>query len=185
MHDETIVRHERFMRLLTPIYDQLTKYIRAIVRDTEDARDILGETLLRAYETLERLDREESFRYYLFTIARRCFWSWKRRKRFFLPMDRSHALLPIPDTAPDVQADLHLLYDCIHNLPLKQAEALVLYEISGFSMKEIQVLQGGSLDSAKSRVARARLRLMAKFAENVNTKKQSITNPISIQELHP
>jgi len=35
------VRHERFMRLLTPTYDQLTKYIRAIVRDTEDARDIL------------------------------------------------------------------------------------------------------------------------------------------------
>jgi RNA polymerase sigma-70 factor (ECF subfamily) len=41
-------------------------------------------------------------------------------------------------------------------LPEKQREAVILFEISGFSLAEIREIQGGSLSGVKSRIVRGR-----------------------------
>ena len=41
-------------------------------------------------------------------------------------------------------------------LPPKQKEALVLYEITGLTLKEIREIQGGTLSGVKSRLKRGR-----------------------------
>jgi DNA-directed RNA polymerase specialized sigma24 family protein len=64
--------------------------------------------------------------------------------------------MPAP---PDISADVELLYKALAQLPRREREAVVLFEISGFSMKEIREIQGGSLSSVKVRVFRARKRL--------------------------
>jgi RNA polymerase sigma-70 factor, ECF subfamily len=166
MDEATRSKHEYFMSLLTPVYDQVVKYVRAMVRDTEDARDILGETLLLAYETLDKLEREDSFRFYLFAIARRIFWKWKRRQRFFIPLTIMHAELPLTGTSPETHADVRLLYDSIATLPLKQAETFVLHEILGFSVNEIHAMQGGTVSGVKSRIARARIQLSSMLKDD-------------------
>ena len=52
-----------------------------------------------------------------------------------------------------------LLYDYLDKLPLKQKEAFLLFELSGFSLKEIKQLQGGTLAAVKSRLNKARVQL--------------------------
>jgi RNA polymerase sigma-70 factor (ECF subfamily) len=44
-------------------------------------------------------------------------------------------------------------------LPSRQREALVLFELSGFSLDEIRQLQGGTLSGVKSRMKRGREQL--------------------------
>jgi len=52
--------------------------------------------------------------------------------------------------------DITLLYTVLNKLPSMQKEALILYELQGFSLKEIRELQGGSISSVKMRLVRGR-----------------------------
>jgi RNA polymerase sigma-70 factor, ECF subfamily len=148
------------MTLLEPVHDDVARYVRVMTRDTEQARDLLGETLLTAFERFDTLRAPEAFLSFLFTIARRIHAQSVWRRRFFARYD--HRVLetywdpaPLPDLAPD----LALLHDVIQHLPLKQREAVVLHELHGFSLEEIRELQGGTLSAVKMRLARARHKL--------------------------
>jgi DNA-directed RNA polymerase specialized sigma24 family protein len=76
-------------------------------------------------------------------------------------------------SSPETQADTQILYDALQRLPHKQREAFVLFEISGFSLQEIQEMQGDSLSAVKMRLVRARetLRTMLqdRFAQGSET----------------
>ena len=79
------------------------------------------------------------------------------RGRLFGSYDSDSAeAMPYGGTAPDVSVDVEKLYDALAQLPDQQREAVVLYEISGLSVAEIQEIQGGSLSSVKMRLSRAR-----------------------------
>jgi RNA polymerase sigma-70 factor (ECF subfamily) len=52
------------------------------------------------------------------------------------------------------------LYEMMKQLPAEQKEALTMYEISGLSMEDISKIQGGTLSGVKSRIARARQKLL-------------------------
>ena len=56
-------------------------------------------------------------------------------------------------------AEINLLYTAINRLPAAQRDALVLFEISGFSMKEIAAIQKSTEGAVKTKVSRARKRL--------------------------
>ncbi len=156
---ESFAKQKYFMSLLEPVYDRLTRYVRAMTPDREDARDILGETVLAAYESFERVDSHESFVFYLFAVARRIHWKWRWKKQFFTPLAIHHNDLEFSGDMPDVLTDVEHMRASLQRLPLKQREAVVLFEISGFSLLEIREIQGGTLSGVKARVARGRRRL--------------------------
>ena len=151
-----------FMTLYEPCNQRLSSYCRALCKgNIEDAKDLMSETILKAYEAFEKLRNREVFLYFLFGIACNLQRNRNRRKKFV--GDYSDAVannLHDKGAAPDAGADLHILYSALNRLPAKQCEALVLYEITGFSLKEIQEIQGEqSLSAIKSRVSRAREKL--------------------------
>jgi RNA polymerase sigma-70 factor (ECF subfamily) len=158
--DQAAGRSERFMRLLLPCYKRLEDFAFAMSRDPEEARDLVAETVLLAFESFDRLKDDQAFLGYLFTIASREFRRRRRRRRWFGAFDESAAeRIVYPGSPPDIAADVVLLYRALAKLSEQQREAIVLFEISGFSMKEIQEIQGGSLSGVKVRIHRARGRL--------------------------
>jgi RNA polymerase sigma-70 factor (ECF subfamily) len=153
-------RQERFMALLDPVHDNLARYVRAMARNHDEARDLMSETLLAAYESFDTLKAPAAFLSYLFTIARRTCRHRARRFRIFAEYDPAqvrhiHATTP----APDVAADIPALYTALDRLPGEQREAVVLFELSGLSLEEIREIQGGTLSGVKARVARGRRKL--------------------------
>lgn len=70
-------------------------------------------------------------------------------------------------TGADSKVQLKELYNALDQLPLKQKEAIVLFEISGLSLAEIQQIQGDSLSAVKSRIARARESLKKILEEEI------------------
>jgi len=148
------------MRLLMPAYKRLEDFAFAMARDSDEACDLVAETVLRAFESLDRLNDEKAFLSYLFTIASREFRRRRRRAQWFGAFNEAAAERIIcSNTPPDISADVKLLYEALARLPHKEREAIVLFEISGFSIKEIQEIQGGSLSSIKVRLLRGRKRL--------------------------
>ena len=150
------------MSLLEPVYDDVVRYIRAMTRNAEDTRDVLGETLLTAYEHFDELRNPASFKFFIITIARRAFSQTIWKRKLFTHLDRKTLeAFWDPIQPPDLAPDIALLYDMLQRLPLKQRDAIVLFELQGFSLQEISDMQGGTLSAVKMRLARARRQLEA------------------------
>jgi RNA polymerase sigma factor (sigma-70 family) len=158
---------EEFSCLMELHLVSFERYVRAMVRDSETARDVVGETILMAYESFHTLRDPASFLFFLIAIARRQYWKLSRIGRRFARLQRSHEDLLIDD-APDPGSahDVDLLNLAIAKLPAKQRETLALFELSGWSLNEIHALQGGSLSGVKTRLVRARKKLAAMLGEN-------------------
>jgi RNA polymerase sigma-70 factor (ECF subfamily) len=153
-------RQERFMALLDPVHDNLARYVRAMSRNRDEARDLMSETLLAAYENFDTLKAPAAFLSYLFTIARRICRHRTRRFGLFADYDEKHVTgLHATTPAPDAAADIPALYNALDRLPAEQREAVALFELSGLSLEEIREIQGGTLSGVKARVARGRRKL--------------------------
>lgn len=150
-------RRQEFMRHYGPVRESLARYARAICSDLEEARDLVAETTLRAWEGFDTLRDPDAFLSWIFTIATRTHRRRGVREKYHAPWsdDLQHTL-PSSDTRPDVSAEVRLLYDALSRLPGEQAEAVILFEIADLPLKEIARIQGVTLSGVKSRVTRGR-----------------------------
>jgi RNA polymerase sigma-70 factor (ECF subfamily) len=154
-------RRERFLELLLPLRHRLTQFARAMVGgDRDEADDLVGDTILAAFERFDQIRGHEAFLSYLFTIALRIHKRRRWRRKLFGAYDEERAA-SIRDngSSPESSADVVLLHRALSRLPERQREAVVLFEITGLSLEEVREIQGGSLSGVKSRVSRGRQEL--------------------------
>jgi RNA polymerase sigma-70 factor (ECF subfamily) len=170
---------EKFLELIAREKESLLRYAKSICRNYEDARDIVSETTLRAYESFDKVENHISFKSYLFTIASRLHYRKSWRDRIFFKFKNREDWNSFEENLAttersDLNHDIALLREMIARLPEKQKEALVLFEINGFSLEEIREIQGGTISGVKTRLHRARATLSDYFREenNVQTEKK-------------
>lgn len=148
------------MRLFEPLRPRLARFAAATTADREEARDLVAETTLIAYEGFATLRDEKAFLSWLFTIASRLVAKRGIRAKYHGRYD-DDAVSRRPDTgsSPETSAEIALLYKALATLPDEQREAVILFEIADLPLKEIAGIQGASLSSVKSRVTRGRQKL--------------------------
>jgi len=148
------------MEMYTPCHQAFMGYCRGLTGNRDEARDLAGEAVLIVFENLEKLRKKDSFKAYLFGVARRLRLHQYRRNRFRGGYDETVAeMLPDRGSPADAGHDVEVLYNLLGKLPPKQREAIVLFELSGFSLEEIRQLQGGTLSGVKTRLKRGREQL--------------------------
>lgn len=146
-------KQQEFLVLLNPIKDNLSRYCRSVSYSYDDAKDLMSETILIAYQNFSQVLEKKAFLSYLFTIASRVNLKKKdKANKFDRIMDNDYAHYQSIEESVDV----NILYKMLQKLPPKQAEAIVLFEVNGFSLDEIKEIQGGTLSGVKSRLKRAR-----------------------------
>ena len=162
-------KQESFERLLNPIWNQLARYCHTMAGEQETARDLMSETLLLAFQSFERLRDPSAFKSYLFKIAIRVHLEWSKRAKRYAPLTDElvahleHHTLKDDGKSAERSLEVRELYEALETLPVKQREAVMLFEISGLTLKEIQAVQGGSLSGVKSRIVRGRETLARKL----------------------
>jgi RNA polymerase sigma-70 factor, ECF subfamily len=153
-------KKERFMALFDPVHDRLEHFALALARNGEAARDIVGETVLIAFDRFDTLRHPDAFLSFLFTIARRVYQQRSRSAARTEPLEEHHwDRLYDPRLAPDASADIGAVHEALALLPEPQREAVILFEILGLSIKEIREIQGGTIVAVKVRISRGRKRL--------------------------
>ena len=153
-------KQQAFLKLYEPIHENFVRFCQARVGDTELAKDLINDTILIAFEKFESIRNYNAFLYFLFGIARRLLSNSRRRNKFWGEYDETTAeRYESAVESPDSHTDASFLYQALDKLPEEQKEALILFEISGFSLKEIQEIQQGSLSAVKARIARGRRKL--------------------------
>ncbi|MGH1335543.1 MAG: RNA polymerase sigma factor [Aureispira sp.] len=159
-------KQQYFLTLYEPNHTKLLRYCESILKDSVEAQDVVSDTVLLAYEQLDKLKKEASFVYFLFGIARNLIRRLQRRKKFWgFFLEEQANQLPAP-TAKPLNEDVQLLYQALDHLPAAQKEALILFELSGYSLKETAQIQGCSLSAVKARVTRGRQRLSKILSPN-------------------
>ncbi|MCK5743003.1 MAG: RNA polymerase sigma factor [Chlorobi bacterium] len=156
-----------FWVLLKPLYGKLNCFALSRTRSRDRAKDLVSETVLRAYDSFDKLKSEKAFLSYLFSIAVRVNIS-NHRKSSYIEYDESvdYEELFADNISPEDAADLNILYAACDELPKVQSDVFFHYEILGFSQKEIAKIFDISLFNVKIRLHRARKNLRLKLGDN-------------------
>ena len=153
-------KQNEFLALYEPIHDRFERFCRARVYGDLDFRDVINESLLIAYSKFESLTSPQSFLSFLFGIAVRVIGNQLQKKKterfngneqYFEQKDHV--------SSPAEQADVHFLFKALAELVDEQREAIILFELSGFSIKEIAAVQNASEAAVKQRLKRGREKL--------------------------
>lgn len=129
-----------------------------------DAEDLLQETFVRAYKSLQRYHAQWRFRTWLFTIARRLSINHYRRRRYteYENLDLVQCEVPSPaQQAAEADSRRRLWELAAEVLTESQMTAVWLYYVEEMSVGEIAQVQGRSQPAVKTTLFRARQKLLS------------------------
>lgn len=155
-----IDHRKEFSRLYADCHGPFLRYCSALSFGRMDVEDLVQDVLLSAYKNFGKLQNKNKLQHYLLRAARNRAISLRRwnKKAPGIIDAQAERLLAKGATAETI-LETQLLYRALDKLPTKQREAIILFEISGFSMREIAEMQHSSVASIKMKVSRGRVKL--------------------------
>lgn len=147
--------------LLLAEIPSLRVFALSLAGNGDRADDLVQDTLMKAWSSAGSFVEGTNMRAWLFTIMRNTFFSqYRKARREVQDVDGEAAarLVAMPDQLAHL--DLADFRACLERLPADQREALVLIGASGFSYEEAAEICDCAVGTIKSRVNRARRRLI-------------------------
>jgi RNA polymerase sigma-70 factor, ECF subfamily len=133
----------------------------SISRNGSDADDLVQDTLIKAWSHRDKFETGTNLRAWLFTILRNTYYTAVvRRRREVRDEDDQHARSLTAAPTQEWGLALHALQAALNQLPPEHREALILVGAAGLSYEEAADICGCALGTIKSRVNRARNRLL-------------------------
>jgi len=154
-------RNQRFEAIWAKLKPDLYRYAFWLIRDRTLAEDVIQETLLRAWKSLDSLQDEASAKSWLITILRRENARIYERKRLeTVDVDElsGHQQLQL---SGETDGRLEDMREAIFALSDDYREPLVLQVLMGYSTEEIAQQMGLSSNAVLTRLFRARKQLKA------------------------
>jgi RNA polymerase sigma factor (sigma-70 family) len=155
----------RFEQIIMPHLDAAYNLARWLVRNPQDAQDIVQESYLRAYKFFSGYQGGDA-RAWLLKIVRNTSYSFLEKNRPASQTEEFDEKVHTSDVAPlDAEAELEraaesrMLRDALNELPLNFREILILRELEGLSYKEIGEVVNVPIGTVMSSLARGRDRL--------------------------
>lgn len=158
---------DELFELLGPIHDDVQLFARRIAGSNADGDDVFQEAVLRAARKLSGLRDHARFRPWIYSVIVSVHRSRCRRAWFKRLVSREVPDEPGDDGSrwADERASARRAAAALATLAPPQREAIVLFELHGYSLDEIAEIQRTSLSSVKSRLARGRDRLRDFYAQ--------------------
>lgn len=162
-----------FGALMTTWRGPVFRFARRLLHDDAAAEDVLQDTFLTAHQRLASLRADGSFKSWLFAIARSQVLMQRRRRvgepKTYEPMES------LSDLGADAgwgqtmdpqelteRLEHHVLFEkALARLDDEEREVLLLRDVEGLSGEDTAQALGLTLPGMKSRLHRARLRLVA------------------------
>jgi len=137
----------------------------SLTGNLDRADDLVQETLMKAWAAFDGFTEGSNLRAWLFTIMRNAFFSqYRKRRREVEDVDGVMAAQLTSDPEQPGHMDLADFEAALATLPVDQREALILIGASGFTYEEAAEICDCAVGTIKSRVNRARQRLMQQLS---------------------
>lgn len=180
----------RLQRFEEQILLHLNDLYRSALRLTgkvPEAEDLVQETCLRAFQSLDQLKHPEAAKVWVFSILRSVFLRQVERRPtrpvLLSPEDLDASLLTPSEALQDLYENYSLgretlrqeIREAILKLPLPSREAIILAHIGGFSYREMARILEIPMGTVMSRLFRARRMLRSYLRESIQKRCRSET----------
>ena len=154
-----------FEQAVLPHLDAAYNLARWLVRNPQDAEDVVQEACLRAVRYFGGY-QEGNARAWLLRIVRNTAYTYLEKKRpGDLAEEFDETIHASEHVQPDAEAVLlrsvesRMLQEALEGLPVRFREAIILRELEGLSYKEIAEVMGVPIGTVMSSLARGRTQL--------------------------
>src|ERR1700723_4311455 len=162
----------RFETLLLPLMKDAYNISRWLMKNQEDAEDMVQESYLRAYRFFGTFHEGTNCRAWFLRIVRNtCYTALGARDLKQVPLDSEadevEDTSPLPPVSLAKKATVEAVREAIAALPIDFRETVVLRELEGLSYKEISEVSGVPLGTVMSRLARGRHQLYLILSDRI------------------
>lgn len=188
--EELVQRAQRdddraFGELVTRYESKVYSLALKMLRNPEDAEDVLQDTFLRAYRGIKAFQGQSTFSTWIYRITANSALMRLRKKQ--LPTvsiddaDEREAPINIADWAPGPVERLmseetrRAMEDAIEALPAEFRQVFILRDVEELSNAEVAEVLDLSVAAVKSRLHRARLKVRNRLAQYFNESKAGRT----------
>jgi RNA polymerase sigma factor (sigma-70 family) len=162
----------RFESLLLPLMSEAFNLARWLMRNQEDAEDMVQESYLRAFRFFASFHEGANIRAWFLRIVRNtCYTALGARdtKQKQVPLDSEAEEIedssPLPPANLAKKATISAVREAIAALSIDYREVVVLRDLEGLSYKEISEVSGVPIGTVMSRLARGRHQLHLMLAD--------------------
>lgn len=166
-----------FALLLEPVRGDLWGFLYNHLGGKQDAEDLFQDICLKVYRNLGKLQDPTKFRSWLFAIAMNAVRSFYRKRQMVL-MDSPTLEVMAPDDEPEnptpeklleVSQSMSHMRQCLAQLPERDRKILLLEAMGELPQKEIADHCELNLNTVKTILRRARIKLARMMAEMEGT----------------
>lgn len=129
----------------------------SILRNDEDTKDAVQESILKAFEHIESLKDNKKFKAWILKILTNTSYEMIRKRKDVLEL--TDEISENNSSIEDRLCNKITVLDIISNLDVKYREVIVLYYYEDMSIKEISQLMNLTEDNVKKRLSRGREKL--------------------------
>ena len=153
-----LTKQERFMQVYEPVHERFERYCKSRVYGEFHFKDIMHDTLVVAFEKFGEIKSTDAFLHFLFGTSARILANHRKKKRpeYVDQLIAKYEHINHENTLIEQQFEINDLYACLQELDQVTSECIILFEISGFSIKEIMGIQHLSEAAVKQRLSRGR-----------------------------
>ncbi len=149
----SFITKEAFIKLIYEYKSNMYRLALGILQNQHDAEDVVSESVLKAYENLEKLRNEDKFKSWILQItANEARLLYKKQKRHLYKAN-------IEEYMPVFEDDYHELWDAVMQMQRHYREVILLFYYEQFSIMEIARILQVREGTVKSRLARGRKQL--------------------------
>lgn len=162
-----------FMQLYEPNHARFERFCKARVYGEMDFKDLMHDAVVIAYQKFDSLKDPSAFLSFLIGIAIRILANNKRKQKRSEKYVRDLSFHDFEDEQHVRKMDIDHLYAALSLLPAVQRETLILFEILGYSIREIADFHQAGESAVKQRLSRGRSSLKEILESSTNLEKTS------------
>jgi RNA polymerase sigma-70 factor (ECF subfamily) len=159
-----------FGELVSRYQDRLFNTVVRLTDNAEDARDVVQEAFLHAYQSLHSFKGDSLFFTWLYRIAVNTAISMKRKKRLVLRIqptaEGGNTIEPVdpaetnrPGHAMEMAEEERRVHEALHKLSAEHRAVLVMKDMEGMKYEAMADILGVPVGTIRSRLHRARLEI--------------------------
>ncbi len=170
-----INKRDTFTEIFNRTKRKIFNFVLKMTSDRMLAEDITQNIFMKFFESLDYIKDLQSVEFWLFKTARNEVYQVYRRKKIHVDQygvdDIDNVELESGESPQDSleQKDLKQIIDSqLESMPAEQKEVYLLKEYGGFSYHEIALMLGTDEDLVKSRLHKARQKLIKRISKLIN-----------------
>ncbi|MCL4200049.1 RNA polymerase sigma factor [Patescibacteria group bacterium] len=147
-----------FEELVNRYQKKLLSFVFSIVWDEAAAQDVVQETFISLYKTIDRIDTEKKFSAYLFSITRNYAISYLRSRKVHAPLEAAEKVAggDSPELRLEVNDENKRIQEALDIIDNKYKQVIMLYYFDDLSYEEIADRLGVPVNTVRTHLKRAK-----------------------------